>query len=96
MGKYVSLRSQEDNSIGRSPHFRRGCSGTDDLRARGRKIDRPEQLKGKRIVPEAQTAVIYSRGYLTHQAGCRSPGRVGPGGRNQQAVEKCSLSCPKE
>jgi 4,5-dihydroxyphthalate decarboxylase len=37
----------------------------------GGKIDRPEQLKGKRIgVPEwAQTAVIYSRGYLVHQAG---------------------------
>src|SRR5204862_2587307 len=34
------------------------------------KIDRPEQLKGKRIgIPEwAQTAVIYSRGYLVHQA----------------------------
>src|SRR5207247_9131278 len=36
----------------------------------GGRIARPEQLKGKRIgIPEwAQTAVIYSRGYLTHQA----------------------------
>src|SRR5438270_9101483 len=36
----------------------------------GGKIDRPEQLNGKRIgIPEwAQTAVIYSRGYLVHQA----------------------------
>jgi 4,5-dihydroxyphthalate decarboxylase len=36
----------------------------------GGRIDRPEQLKGKRIgIPEwAQTAVIYSRGYLVHQA----------------------------
>src|SRR5262245_20980072 len=37
----------------------------------GGRIVRPEQLKGARIgVPEwAQTAVIYARGYLAHQAG---------------------------
>src|SRR5258708_11280548 len=71
MGKYVSLRSQEDNSIAAIPVFRSRALRQSMIYVReGGKIDRPEQLKGKRIgVPEwAQTAVIYSRGYLVHQA----------------------------
>jgi len=71
MGKYVSLRSQEDNSIAAIPVFPSRVFRQSMIYVReGGKIDRPEQLKGKRIgVPEwAQTAVIYSRGYLTHQA----------------------------
>ncbi len=71
MGKYVSLRSQEDNSIAAIPVFPSRAFRQSMIYVReGGKIDRPEQLKGKRIgVPEwAQTAVIYSRGYLTHQA----------------------------
>jgi len=71
MGKYVSLRSQEDNSIAAIPVFPSRVFRQSMIYVReGGKIDRPEQLKGKRIgIPEwAQTAVIYSRGYLTHQA----------------------------
>src|SRR5258706_971777 len=71
MGKYVSLRSQEDNSIAAIPVFPSRAFRQSMIYVReGGKIERPEQLKGKRIgVPEwAQTAVIYSRGYLTHQA----------------------------
>jgi 4,5-dihydroxyphthalate decarboxylase len=71
MGKYVSLRSQEDDSIAAIPVFPSRVFRQSMIYVReGGKIDRPEQLKGKRIgIPEwAQTAVIYSRGYLTHQA----------------------------
>ncbi len=71
MGKYVSLRSQEDTGIAAIPVFPSRVFRQSMIYVReGGKIDRPEQLKGKRIgVPEwAQTAVIYSRGYLTHQA----------------------------
>jgi 4,5-dihydroxyphthalate decarboxylase len=71
MGKYVSLRSQEDNSIAAIPVFPSRVFRQSMIYVReGGKIDRPEQLKGRRIgIPEwAQTAVIYSRGYLVHQA----------------------------
>jgi 4,5-dihydroxyphthalate decarboxylase len=71
MGKYVSLRSQEEDSIAAIPVFPSRVFRQSMIYVReGGKIDRPEQLKGKRIgIPEwAQTAVIYSRGYLTHQA----------------------------
>src|SRR3989454_88982 len=92
MGKYVSLRSQEDEGIAAIPVFPSRVFRQSMIYVRdGGKIDRPEQLKGKRIgVPErAQTAVIYSRGYLTHQAkvplgsvewvqaGANQTGRVG-------------------
>jgi 4,5-dihydroxyphthalate decarboxylase len=72
MGKYVSLRSQDDDGIVAIPVFpsrvfRHSMIYVQDS---GR-IERPEQLKGARIgVPEwAQTAAIYARGYLAHQAG---------------------------
>src|SRR5258708_31022989 len=71
MGKYVSLRSQEDTGIAAIPVFPSRVFRQSMIYVReGGRIDRPEQLKGKRIgIPEwAQTAVIYSRGYLTHQA----------------------------
>jgi 4,5-dihydroxyphthalate decarboxylase len=71
MGKYVSLRSQEDNGIAAIPVFPSRVFRQSMIYVRdGGRIDRPEQLKGKRIgIPEwAQTAVIYSRGYLVHQA----------------------------
>src|SRR6267378_7845470 len=71
MGKYVSLRSQDDDGIAAIPVFPSRVFRQSMIYVReGGEIDRPEQLKGKRIgVPEwAQTAVIYSRGYLTHQA----------------------------
>ncbi len=72
MGKYVSLRSQEDNGIAAIPVFPSRVFRQSMIYVReGGEITRPEQLKGKRIgVPEwAQTAVIYSRGYLVREAG---------------------------
>ncbi|HKW39366.1 MAG TPA: 4,5-dihydroxyphthalate decarboxylase [Burkholderiales bacterium] len=91
MGKYVSLRSQNDEGVSAIPVFpsrvfRQSMIYVSD----GGRINRPEQLKGARVgVPEwAQTAVIYARGYLAHQvgvpldavdwvqAGVNEPGRV--------------------
>jgi 4,5-dihydroxyphthalate decarboxylase len=72
MGKYVSLRSQDDEGIAAIPVFPSRVFRHSMIYVRdGGKIARPEQLKGARIgVPEwAQTAVIYARGYLAHQVG---------------------------
>src|SRR5438552_2134964 len=71
MGKSVPLRSQEDNGIAAIPVFPSRVFRQSMIYVRdGGRIDRPEQLKGKRIgIPEwAQTAVIYSRGYRNHKA----------------------------
>lgn len=100
MGKYVSLRSQDDTSLAAIPVFPSRAFRHSMIYLReGGKIVRAEQLKDKRIgVPEwAQTAAIYSRGYLVHeakvplesvewiQAGVNEPGRV----------EKVKLNLPK-
>jgi 4,5-dihydroxyphthalate decarboxylase len=100
MGKYVSLRSQDDTSLTAIPVFPSRAFRHSMIYVReGGKIARAEQLKEKRIgVPEwAQTAAIYSRGYLVHeakvplesiewiQAGVNEPGRV----------EKVKLNLPK-
>jgi 4,5-dihydroxyphthalate decarboxylase len=72
MGKYVSLRSQGDDSIAAIPVFPSRVFRQSMIYVReGGGIERPEQLKGARVgVPEwAQTAVIYARGYLVHQVG---------------------------
>jgi 4,5-dihydroxyphthalate decarboxylase len=91
MGKYVSLRSQEDDGIAAIPVFPSRVFRHSMIYVRdGGALERAEQLKGKRIgVPEwAQTAVIYARGHLAHQArvpldsiewvqaGVNEPGRV--------------------
>lgn len=71
MGKYISLRSQGDRSISAIPVFVSRVFRHSMIYVRDDgKITRPEQLKGKRIgIPEwAQTATIYSRGMLTHEA----------------------------
>src|SRR6266853_5090149 len=64
----------------------------------GGEIVRPEQLKGKRIgVPEwAQTAVIYSRGYLVREAGVplASVEWVQAGVNEAGRVEKVKLKLP--
>lgn len=100
MGKYVSLRSQNDKTITAIPVFpSRVFRQSMIYVAEGSEFVKPEQLKGRRIgVPEwAQTAVIYARGYLAHQAkvpvasidwvqaGVNDPGRV----------EKVKLKLPK-
>ena len=100
MGKYVSLRSQEDNGIAAIPVFPSRAFRQSMIYVReGGKIDRPEQLKGKRIgIPEwAQTAVIYSRGYLVHQAGVplASVEWVQAGVNEAGRVEKVKLKLPE-
>jgi len=100
MGKYVALRSQDDDSIAAIPVFPSRVFRQSMIYVReGGKIDRPEQLKGKRIgVPEwAQTAVIYSRGYLVHQAKVplASVEWVQAGVNEAGRVEKVKLKLPE-
>jgi 4,5-dihydroxyphthalate decarboxylase len=71
-GKYVSLASQDEGGLIAIPVFPSRMFRQSSFYVRADSaITRPEQLKGKRIgVPEwAQTAAIYSRGYLTHTVG---------------------------
>jgi len=100
MGKYVSLRSQDDEGIAAIPVFPSRVFRHSMVYVRdGGKIDRPEQLKGARIgVPEwAQTAVIYARGYLAHQVGVPldSVEWVQAGVNEAGRVEKVKLKLPK-
>src|SRR5437867_12066322 len=100
MGKYVSLRSQEDNGIAAIPVFPSRVFRQSMIYVReGGEIVRPEQLKGKRIgVPEwAQTAVIYSRGYLVREAGVplASVEWVQAGVNEAGRVEKVKLKLPE-
>jgi 4,5-dihydroxyphthalate decarboxylase len=90
MGKYVSLRSQDDDGIIAIPVFPSRVFRHSMIYVReGSRIELTQQLKGKRIgVPEwAQTAVIYARGYLAQtgvplesvewvQAGVNEAGRA--------------------
>ena len=99
MGKYVSLRSQEDDGIAAIPVFPSRVFRHSMIYVReGGRIDRPEQLKGARIgVPEwAQTAVIYARGYLQHQVGVPldSVDWVQAGVSEAGRVEKVKLKLP--
>ena len=72
MGKYVSLKSQGDESITAIPVFPSRVFRQSSLYVRA---DSPlkgaGELAGKRIgIPEwAQTASIYTRGWLAHQVG---------------------------
>lgn len=100
MGKYVALRSQNDESIAAIPVFPSRAFRHSMLYVREHgKITRPEQLKGGRIgVPEwAQTAVIYARGYLHHHAGVpiESVEWVQAGVNEAGRVEKVELKLPK-
>ena len=100
IGKYVSLRSQGDNGIAAIPVFpsrvfRHSMIYVSEASA----IRKPEQLKGKRIgVPEwAQTAVIYTRGYLAREAGVPldSVDWVQAGVNEAGRVEKVKLKLPR-
>jgi 4,5-dihydroxyphthalate decarboxylase len=90
-GKYVSFRSQDDASVVALPVFVSRVFRLSSIYVRpDGPVKRPADLAGKRIgVPEwAQTASIYTRGYLAHelglkladiewvQAGVNEPGRV--------------------
>ncbi len=91
MGKYIALRAQGDTSMTALPVFvSRAFRHSMFYVKAGSAVQRPEDLRGKRIgIPEwAQTAGIYGRGYLSDyvgldlasiqwvQAGVNQPGRV--------------------
>jgi len=100
MGKYVSLRSQGDNGIAAIPVFPSRVFRHSMIYVReGDGVAQPEQLKGKRIgVPEwAQTAVIYSRGYLAREAAVplTSVEWVQAGVNEAGRVEKVKLKLPE-
>jgi 4,5-dihydroxyphthalate decarboxylase len=91
MGKYISLKSQDDDSLTAIPVFPSRVFRQSSLFVRaGSPIRDARDLSGKKIgIPEwAQTAAIYTRGWLTHQvgvaltdvewvqAGVNQPGRV--------------------
>ena len=70
--KYVALRSQDDAGIVALPVFPSRVFRLSSIYVRpGGAVKAPGDLRGKRIgVPEwAQTAAIYSRGYLVHELG---------------------------
>jgi len=101
MGKYISLRSQNDTSISAIPVFPSRVFRHSMIYVRGDgRITRPEQLKGKRIgIPEwAQTATIYSRGYLAHEAGVplASVEWIQAGVNEAGRVEKVKLKLPQD
>ena len=71
-GKYISMKSQNDTSITSIPVFPSRVFRLSSIYVRSdTKMQKIEDLAGKRIgVPEwAQTAAVYSRGYLVHEAG---------------------------
>lgn len=89
-GKYVSLVSQGDDGMVAIPVFPSRCFRQSSFYVRADSpIRTPQQLAGKRVgIPEwAQTASVYSRGYLVEtvgvklgdiqwiQAGVNQPGR---------------------
>lgn len=71
-GKYVSLASQDDPRFVAIPVFPSRVFRQSSLYVRrDSPLKRPEDLRGKRVgVPEwAQTAAIYTRGWLHHDVG---------------------------
>jgi len=70
--KYVSLVSQDDHSLAAIPVFPSRAFRLSSIYIhRDGGIRKPEDLAGKKIgIPEwAQTASVYTRGYLMHQIG---------------------------
>ena len=99
MGKYVSLRSQDDTSLTAIPVFpsRMFRHSSIYVRTDG-PVKAPADLKGRRVgVPEwAQTAAIYSRGLLAHQYGLDLAGIawVQAGVNEPGRMEKVALTLP--
>lgn len=72
MGKFIALKSQNDDSVTGIPVFPSRVFRQSSLFVKkGSDIKTAEDLRGKRIgIPEwAQTASIYTRGWLVHQIG---------------------------
>jgi len=100
MGKYVSLRSQDDDGLVAIPVFPSRVFRHSMVYVRdGGRINRPEQLRGARVgVPEwAQTAAIYARGFLVHQVGVPLDAIdwVQAGVNEAGRVEKVKLKLPE-
>jgi 4,5-dihydroxyphthalate decarboxylase len=100
-GKYSSMRSQGDDSIAALPVFPSRVFRLSSIYVRrGSDLRSLERLRGHRVgVPEwAQTAAIYSRGYLAHQAGLKLDEiRWFQAGVNQPGrAEKVALRLPPE
>ena len=91
MGKYVALKSQDGDDLTALPVFPSRVFRQSSLYVRhDSPLKDASELRGKRVgIPEwAQTAAIYTRGWLTHQigiplqeidwiqAGVNQPGRV--------------------
>jgi 4,5-dihydroxyphthalate decarboxylase len=99
MGKYASLRSQGEESLTAIPVFPSRVFRQSSLFVRpGSAIRTAADLKGRRIgVPEwAQTASIYTRGWLAHQVGVRLEDVewVQAGVNQPGRVEKVALKLP--
>lgn len=76
MGKYVSFVSTGNTSVLALPVFpSRAFRQSSIFVRRDGPVKRPEDLRGKKIgIPEwAQTAAIYTRGWLEHQVGIKIP-----------------------
>jgi 4,5-dihydroxyphthalate decarboxylase len=98
--KYVAMRANGDDSLIALPVFpsRVFRHGSFYVRKDG-KVRAPDDLPGKRIgIPEwAQTAAVYSRGYLMHQFGIdlASIEWVQAGTNEPGRTEKVELNLPK-
>jgi 4,5-dihydroxyphthalate decarboxylase len=98
-GKVVSLASQDDRSLVALPVFPSRVFRLSSIYVRaGGPVRAPADLAGKRIgVPEwAQTAAIYTRGYLAHELGLSLDGIewVQAGLNEAGRVEKVALKLP--
>jgi 4,5-dihydroxyphthalate decarboxylase len=98
-GKVVSLASQDDRSLVALPVFPSRVFRLSSIYVRaGGPVRSPGDLAGKRIgVPEwAQTAAIYTRGYLAHELGLPLEGIewVQAGLNEAGRVEKVALKLP--
>ena len=98
MGKYVSFVSQEIRRSWRCRCFPRASFRQSSIyMSRDGRVKRAEDLRGKRIgVPEwAQTASIYTRGWLVHQSAFRCEIEwVQAGSTRRAATRRSSSSCP--
>ena len=98
-GKYIALKSQNDASLTAIPVFPSRVFRQSSLFVRaGSPIKTAADLKGKRIgLPEwAQTASIYTRGWLQHQVGVKLQDVewVQAGVNQPGRVEKVALKLP--
>ncbi len=100
MGKYVSLKSQDDRSLTAIPVFPSRVFRQSSLFVRaGSPIADAAALAGKTVgIPEwAQTAAVYTRGWLVHQIGVplREIDWVQAGVNEPGRIEKVSLKLPE-